>query len=116
MSVLSHELRTPMTSIRAFAEILREGGLAPDEQARFAAIIGDEARSKISYVNLNNACLAHDTLDRLGEITCPTLIMAGAVDPVCSMTATRWMQDGLPQAETVIFQNSSHFFLIEESD
>ena len=88
----------------------------PDAVANMQAIIGDEARSEISYVNLNNACLAHDTLDRLGEITCPTLIMAGAVDPVCSMTATRWMQDGLPQAETVIFQNSSHFFLIEEAD
>ena len=88
----------------------------PDAVANMQAIIGDEARSKISYVNLNNACLAHDTLDRLGEITCPTLIMAGAVDPVCSMTATRWMQEGLPQAETVIFQNSRHGFLIEEAD
>ncbi|WP_282024951.1 ATP-binding protein [Limimaricola cinnabarinus] len=43
LSQISHELRTPMTSIRAFAEILREGGLDPAEQDRFAAIIGDEA-------------------------------------------------------------------------
>ncbi len=43
LSQISHELRTPMTSIRAFAEILREGGLEGAEQDRFAAIIGDEA-------------------------------------------------------------------------
>ena len=42
--------------------------------------------------------------------------MAGALDPVCSMTATRWMQERMPDAETVIFEHSSHFFLIEEAD
>jgi 3-oxoadipate enol-lactonase len=88
----------------------------PEAVANMQAIIGDETRSKISYVNLNKACLEHDTLDRLSEITCPTLIMAGAADPVCSLTATRWMQEGIPHAETVIFENSSHFFLIEEAD
>ena len=88
----------------------------PEAVAQMTAIIGDEARSKISYVNLNKACLAHDTLDRLGEIACPALIMAGALDPVCSMTATRWMQERMPTAETVIFEHSSHFFLVEEGD
>ncbi len=43
LSQISHELRTPMTSIRAFSEILREGGLTPSDQARFAGIIGEEA-------------------------------------------------------------------------
>ncbi|MHA6345497.1 ATP-binding protein [Roseivivax sp. CAU 1761] len=44
LSQISHELRTPMTSIRAFSEILRDGGrLDPGEQTRFAAIIHDEA-------------------------------------------------------------------------
>jgi signal transduction histidine kinase len=44
LSQISHELRTPMTSIRAFSEILREddgaGGL---EQKRYATIIHDES-------------------------------------------------------------------------
>ncbi len=43
LSQISHELRTPMTSIRAFSEILRDGGIQPADQARFAGIIGDEA-------------------------------------------------------------------------
>ncbi|MTH63910.1 ATP-binding protein [Paracoccus shanxieyensis] len=39
---ISHELRTPMTSIRAFSEILMEP-LSDADRARFATIIHDEA-------------------------------------------------------------------------
>ncbi|WP_175580917.1 ATP-binding protein [Celeribacter sp. HF31] len=48
LSQISHELRTPMTSIRAFSEILREAGQSGEMDAesleRFSTIIHDEAR------------------------------------------------------------------------
>jgi Na+/proline symporter/signal transduction histidine kinase len=40
---ISHELRTPMTSIRAFSQILMGGTLPEAEAARFAGIIQDES-------------------------------------------------------------------------
>ena len=44
LSQISHELRTPMTSIRAFSEILRDtDGLSAKEQDKYASIIHDEA-------------------------------------------------------------------------
>ncbi|MCA3441466.1 MAG: sodium:solute symporter [Rhodobacter sp.] len=43
LSQISHELRTPMTSIRAFSEILREGDMPPTMVRRHATIIHDEA-------------------------------------------------------------------------
>lgn len=43
LSQISHELRTPMTSIRAFSEILMDDEIAPDEVARYARIIHDES-------------------------------------------------------------------------
>lgn len=44
LSQISHELRTPMTSIRAFSEILRDGGVEDAGAAgRHASIIHDEA-------------------------------------------------------------------------
>lgn len=44
LSQISHELRTPMTSIRAFSEILRDtGDLTPEEQSKYASVIHDEA-------------------------------------------------------------------------
>jgi signal transduction histidine kinase len=44
LSQISHELRTPMTSIRAFSEILRDAeGLEPRDLTRYASIIHAEA-------------------------------------------------------------------------
>lgn len=40
---ISHELRTPMTSVRAFSEILKEPDLTAEERGKFAGIIHDEA-------------------------------------------------------------------------
>ncbi|MEP3441602.1 MAG: ATP-binding protein [Sulfitobacter sp.] len=43
LSQISHELRTPMTSIRSFSEILRDmEGLSPEEKTRYASIIHSE--------------------------------------------------------------------------
>ncbi|MDT8328023.1 MAG: sensor histidine kinase [Roseovarius sp.] len=44
LSQISHELRTPMTSIRAFSEILRDtSDLTSQEQSKYSSIIHDEA-------------------------------------------------------------------------
>ncbi|PUB18891.1 sensor histidine kinase [Yoonia sediminilitoris] len=43
LSQISHELRTPMTSIRSFSEILGDTDVAADARERYAQIIQDEA-------------------------------------------------------------------------
>ena len=43
LSQISHELRTPMTSIRAFSGILAEPDLPDDLRARYTGVIHDEA-------------------------------------------------------------------------
>ncbi len=43
LSQISHELRTPMTSIRSFSEILMESDLDPEARGRFSRIIHDES-------------------------------------------------------------------------
>jgi two-component system phosphate regulon sensor histidine kinase PhoR len=40
---VSHELKTPITAIRGFAETLREGGVDAERQARFVEIIARQA-------------------------------------------------------------------------
>jgi Na+/proline symporter/signal transduction histidine kinase len=44
LSQISHELRTPMTSIRAFSEILTDGELTQETVAHYGRIIHDEAK------------------------------------------------------------------------
>lgn len=83
--------------------------------ARIEQLIGGETRLQACYVRQNHACLEHDLLDQLHRIACPTLILAGGKDPICSLTATRWMSERIPGAETVVFEESSHFFLMEEA-
>ncbi|MEF2553853.1 alpha/beta hydrolase [Aurantimonas sp. A2-1-M11] len=85
-----------------------------DQIARIEALIGGETRLPACYIRQNHACLEHDTLPRLGEIACPTLIMGGGQDPICSPTATRWMSEGIVGSRTVMFDGCSHFFLMEE--
>ncbi|MEM8631619.1 MAG: ATP-binding protein [Pseudomonadota bacterium] len=44
LSQISHELRTPMTSIRAFSEILMDGeSLTAEDRVRYSQVIHDEA-------------------------------------------------------------------------
>ena len=87
----------------------------PEAVARIEALIGGETRLQACYVRQNHACLEHDTLDRLAEIRCPTLVCGCGRDPICSPTATAWL-GGVPGSETVMFQDCSHFFLIEEPE
>ena len=43
LSQISHELRTPMTSIRSFSDILRDSEVEDDARKRFAGIIHEES-------------------------------------------------------------------------
>ena len=88
----------------------------PELIARITELVGDEGRDMTSYDHLATACLEHDTLDRLGEVQTPTLVMGGRLDPICSMTAQNWMVEALPNAELEVFEKSSHFFLMEEAE
>ncbi|MEY3670205.1 MAG: hypothetical protein RL258_1601, partial [Pseudomonadota bacterium] len=86
----------------------------PEQLAKVERLLSDESRDRDSYVNLANAVLAFDSTSWLSQMKTPTLIMAGRSDPICSMICTQWMIDRLPHAEVSIFDDCSHFFLMEE--
>ncbi|MBQ7794734.1 MAG: PAS domain-containing protein [Clostridia bacterium] len=50
-SNVSHELKTPLTSVSGFAEIMKDGKTPPETVADFSASIYDEAQRLISLVN-----------------------------------------------------------------
>lgn len=86
----------------------------PEQIAAIERLIGGETRLPACYSRQNKACQAHDTLPDLGRIDHPTLVMGGDSDPICSLTATRALGAGLPNARTEIFADASHFFLMEQ--
>ena len=86
------------------------------EVKKIEALIGGETRLPACYIRQNEACQNHDTSSQLALIKQPTLIMAGKNDPICSLTATDILSQGIVDSETILFDNSSHFFLMEQPD
>ncbi|MFZ2650521.1 MAG: alpha/beta fold hydrolase [Burkholderiaceae bacterium] len=88
----------------------------PEQIAAIEGLLGGETRLPACYSRQNEACQAHDTLPELGRIAQRSLVMAGEVDPICSLTATRALASGLPNARVEIFAGASHFFLMEQPE
>lgn len=79
----------------------------------FEAGLADTDRPVRGYVHSTHACLTHDALDRLGEVKCPTLVLAGGQDVLCAASASRQIADRVPNCEIKIYEEASHFFLIQ---
>jgi len=77
LTQISHELRTPMTSIRSFSEILRDSDMSADEQGRYAGIIHDETLRLTRLLDdlLDLSVLANGQVElQIGEGTLESVI------------------------------------------
>lgn len=61
------------------------------------------------------ACWAHDTLERLGRIRCPTLITVGAEDIFVPLRFSRILQERIPSAELLVIEGGGHGYLWEQA-
>jgi len=57
-----------------------------------------------------------DLRGKLRHIAAPTLIVAGAKDPIVGMEAAEAMRQEIPKAELTVFEKSGHFPMLEEPD
>jgi 3-oxoadipate enol-lactonase len=55
----------------------------------------------------------HDTADRLGAITCPTLVMAGRSDGVAPLANSEFLAAAIPGAALAVF-DGGHLFLVQD--
>jgi pimeloyl-ACP methyl ester carboxylesterase len=53
------------------------------------------------------------TIDRLGQITCPTLVLAGSDDILLPVGSSKILARGITGAELVILEKTGHVLLIE---
>jgi pimeloyl-ACP methyl ester carboxylesterase len=63
-----------------------------------------------------DACLKHDTVDRLGRIVAPTLIMTGNDDPLVPPENSAILEELIPHARLELFPGGRHCFFIEQAD
>lgn len=84
-----------------------------EQMDAFEAALADTDRPIHGYTNSTHACLVHDALDRLPDVTCPTLVLAGGQDVLCAADASREIAALVPGAELEIYEDASHFFLVQ---
>ena len=63
-----------------------------------------------------DACLKHDTAERLKTISAPTLILSGDDDPLVPPENSRILKELMPKADLVFFEGCRHCFFMEEAD
>jgi len=55
-----------------------------------------------------------DVRDRLGEITAPTVVIAGRRDFICGSRWAVLLRDGIPGARLTVLEHSGHFGHVEQ--
>lgn len=73
---VSHELKTPLTSISGYAEIIRDGVARPEDVAGFAGRIHTEAARLLTLINDIMALSRLDERRGVGESECVSLLAA----------------------------------------
>lgn len=62
------------------------------------------------------AATEHDTRERIGKITAPTLVLVGKEDMLLPVKMSEELAAGIPNAELVVLEGGGHGFLIEIAD
>jgi pimeloyl-ACP methyl ester carboxylesterase len=60
-----------------------------------------------------DACLAHDTVERLGAIQAPTLVVTGEDDILTPPRLSRQLARGIPDSELVLMTGAGHLAMVE---
>jgi 3-oxoadipate enol-lactonase len=102
-------------ALRASWEINVSPAFADDDDAyaRFVAIAMRRAVSVPVIMAQMQACAAHDTNARLGQLTLPTLVVHGTVDELLPVQNGRLIAERIPSAQLEILDDVGHLFVWE---
>ena len=78
----------------------------PDRVDRMIAMI--TAVDPEGYASCCEALAGFDVRDRLGDITTPTRVVAGAQDPVATVAGCEQLAAAVPGADLVVIEDASH--------
>jgi pimeloyl-ACP methyl ester carboxylesterase len=108
-------------SDEAFARMLQLMIWAPSayDENRSELVAGradTPATSVRSFRAQAQACIDHDSLDRLDGLTVPVLVTAGGADAFIPVHLQRQLADALPQGELRVFEGGGHVHHWEQLD
>jgi pimeloyl-ACP methyl ester carboxylesterase len=91
------------------------GDATPPECREVGKDIFRQADPQVFHDDLK-ACDVFDIRERLGEITCPTLIVCGDEDQMTPLKFSHSLQSGIVGSELVVVPGSGHMVLLEQPD
>ena len=107
---LAYTLGRPET-VRGLALLSTGPGFRnPDSMAKYNRGIATVAKAAGLADNVAHVALHHDSMviDRLAEITCPTLVICGVDDRPVYVNGVRYLADRLPNATLVEIEGAAH--------
>lgn len=99
-----------------FVEVTLDRWFTPRFRDRdpFRTMLLDAPRD--AYAACCEAVAAWDFRKRLGEISAPTLVVAGAEDPATPPEHARTIVEGIPDARLVVLDEAAHLANVEQAD
>jgi proline iminopeptidase len=101
--------------IAIYAE-LKPHFLRGGDGSQYEESLDPELASPESLGRVFDALASWSSVDRLGQIRCSTLILAGRHDVFCSPQQLVRIATRIPNAEYVVFESSGHFMWLEEPE
>ncbi len=95
--------------MKRFAELVISQGakaLGEERGAWLAGLIADQDRELM--LSAWRETMAFDSRRRLGEIRCPTLVIAGSKDDAVPMHHAKMLQEGIAGARLVVIEGGDH--------
>jgi pimeloyl-ACP methyl ester carboxylesterase len=84
--------------------------------AETLAVMAKNNQPKSSYLLQLGAVMMHDTIDRLSQITQPTLVLTGTEDSLINPENSRLIAEQIPGSRLTEFEETGHVFFTEKAD
>jgi 3-oxoadipate enol-lactonase len=88
----------------------------PEAVARAEAALIAVDRPLHGFIRMGEALIAHDTFERLGELTMPVLLLCGADDMITPAKHSLAMASKMPRAEVHIIPDTLHGVMSEKPE
>ena len=109
---VAEQLELAMCIVFSPESFIRNRALVATAEERIRASLPDKA----AYLRQVDFCLAHDALNRLSEVTCPTLVVTGALDVLTPPHLGRELAEALPTASYREVVGASHALWLEQPE
>jgi pimeloyl-ACP methyl ester carboxylesterase len=105
-------------AIRNYSRIMAADYVAahPEALEQIAATARYRPMSPAAYLRQLQASLAHDVVDSLHQITAPTLIIYGDLDPLVPPANGAYLAAHIANARHMVYQGVGHIPIIERAD